>query len=125
MKIDDTLILNAAPSSSKDYGPEQYIIHLGINSYSYLIYGDEYAYAVYDIPSGTYHSFWYNDGWRMMEDGIRLQIKPGYKPDTQSGPSATATISKSGTDLVLTVTGRNGWTSREDTLEVPLKFTII
>lgn len=127
MKIDDTLTLNVTPSSSKDYGPEQYTIHLGINSYSYLIYDDQYAYAVYDIPTGKYHSFWYysGNGWQQENDEIRIQIKPNYDPGWQSGPAAAAKIAKSGTDLVLTVTGRNGWTSREDTLDVPLKFTII
>ena len=128
MKIDDTLVLPInGPSYSEHYGPGQYTIHLGINSYSYLIYEDQYAYAVYDIPAGKYNSFWYysGNGWQREDDEIRIQIRNGYDPDALNGPSATATISKSGTELVLTVTGVNGLPSREDTMTVPLKFTII
>ena len=125
MQINDTLVLpQTGPSYSHDYGPVQYTIHLGINSYSYLIYDDQFTYSVYDIPTGKYHSFYWIDGkgWYHVDDQIRIQVQASADTDTRR---AMVTIAQSGTDLVLTITGYNGVQRPGDTLTVPLKFTII
>lgn len=123
MRIDDTIVLNAVSPGAANYGPAQYTISLGTNNYTTLLYQAQYALAVYDIVSGNYLSLYLDHG-EYYANRTSISIMAGEQDGFYQSVHAYAVIEKSGNELHLTLTGRNNWSSRPETMNVPLSFTI-
>ena len=133
MKIDDTITLNQTVSGGRDYTAKEYIIHLGTNNYTTLLFvQDDTSYpamAVYDIASERVFGFYKP----YAVSGTRISVARDImrvKTETPIGKGLTYTgvgyigFKKNGTDIVLGISGESGSSARTATMVVPLKFII-